>query len=493
MADKGFSSDFMVVQCYGGGIRVMSNSLNMSVLKLLLSADSNLTEISAQLGVPKTTVQACLSRLEAERILVSYPDARDSRSTRYSPSCTLIMSSGRFSEWETADYSDAVHNLYSDDAHVCNDTIMFYIYELDRHGICWHPFIISIGNAVGTMLEPECTRPGDVRDIVESVFGVELREFDSDGRLTFGLVSPIHRGMELIYMGFCVFGALAEILYLKSGRRYRYDPRVSRISDSEVLFIGEESPSTGFVVRPRDPRERDFRHYSMKDRFAILEAGGGNPVLVQNDTMLSILESIEEKPKSVGEIATELETRAVTIGSSVKRLVELGFVEPVAGRTIRNVKYRMVADRILEGDVADSGYVPGNVYDCITRFVDGETGFYQMVYEMNYFVLTCAGLRYDMLIYEVGRDAAIEIVRQNPGISAQEFLRLALKLYTKGRNPVRISSSIPVEFEIAVDPKADFNIETLYFRSLIKTGLREITGVEYPVWFKRVDRIDDSG
>lgn len=87
----------------------------------------------------------------------------------------------------------------------------------------------------------------------------------------------------------------------------------------------------------------------------------------------------------------------------------------------------------------------------------------------------------------------MEIVRQNPGISAQEFLRLALKLYTKGKNPVRISSSIPVEFEIAVDPKADFNIETLYFRSLIKTGLREITGVEYPVWFKRVDRIDDSG
>ena len=101
MADKEYSSDFKIIQRYGGGVCVVTNKLSLSILTLLISRDMNLTELSTGLGVSKTTVQANLCRLEEDGIIASYPDENDNRSIRYCSTFIPVFSSGRLKEWET--------------------------------------------------------------------------------------------------------------------------------------------------------------------------------------------------------------------------------------------------------------------------------------------------------------------------------------------------------------------------------------------------------
>ena len=108
-------------------------------------------------------------------------------------------------------------------------------------------------------------------------------------------------------------------------------------------------------------------------------------------------------------------------------------------------------------------------------------------------IVTNAGIRYDSILRGVGRDVALEVVKQNPGMTAMEFLALAPRLYKGGQEHTRLKSYVPLEFEIELEPgNVDFDLETSYFQSLIKEGLRVLTGVDYPVWFTKVDKVDKN-
>ncbi len=88
------------------------------------------------------------------------------------------------------------------------------------------------------------------------------------------------------------------------------------------------------------------------------------------------------------------------------------------------------------------------------------------------------------------KDVALEVVRQNPEMSARGFLDFAVKLCLGGGGKVALTSIIPVTFDICIQSSmVDFDLETAYFQTLVKIGLKKLTGVDYPVTF---DQVPDS-
>ncbi len=487
MADKEYSTQFRIVQRYSGGIRVITNSLSLSILKLLLSRDMNLTELATALKSPKTTVQISVSKLEQDGIVVSYPDENDKRSTKYASACVPLFNSGRGKEWQTFDYSKIVGNLCSKDAHVHTDAMLFYARKLDEYGICWHPFVIGFGDAVGTEIMKKCSDYNEAMALMSKIYEVEFIEFKVGDNFCMKIRSDKWIGLELLYAGYAIYGSFLYMAFKMSGHKYTREAKVSMVGDTECVFSTEFSGFTNNKIEMTYPVERDYLFYALKDRFAVYKPRNKDSVLIQNEIMLNTLQSLRGSPKTVTEIATQLGVVPVTINASIKKMIELGFVEPMDNSSSRNIKYKIVAKKVIEGNMDFARYIPGLMSTYIERFINGEKNLYQSLFELHYFVVTSSGIRYDSMLGEVGRDVALEVVRQNPDMTPREFLDFAIRLYVDWEGHVALRSIIPVTFDICLQPgMVDFDLETSYFQSLVKTGLKELTGVDYPVKFNQV-------
>lgn len=492
MANKEYSPRFKIIQRYGGGICVVTNGLSLSILELLYSRDMNLTEISSVLKTSKTTVQASLSKLEAEKVIESYPDRNDNRSTRYCSSFITLYSSGRVDEWGESDYADTVRNLCEDDAHVHTDAIIFYASKLNDHGICWHPFMLAVGDLVGMELIKRGPNPRDLASLMSETFGVEISDLIIDKELNMSIRSENRSGIELIYLGHAVLGCILHILFKKNGVKYNHMARTFGVNSHEYVFSTILTGPSSRDVSSTDPAAMDWTYHVLEQRFAIFQPEDADSILVENEVMLNIMDALERRPMTMNELSTELETRTVTVNASVKRMAELGLISPASGSGSRNTRFEISANRILMGRVEDARRMPGTLRSFVERFLDGESRFYEMVYEMHYFIVSSSGITYDSILDEVGRDVATEVVRQNPGMTAKEFVDMAPRLYIRNRRKVWIRSYIPVEFMIELEPMmVDFDLETSYFQSLVRTGLRLLTGVDYPVWFIRAQGSDE--
>ncbi len=487
MADKEYSTQFKIVQCYGGGIRVITNSLSLSILKLLLSRDMNLTEIATALGSPKTSVQINVSKMEQEGIVGSYPDENDKRSTRYVSACVPIFSSGRAKEWQVFDFSKIVRDFSSDDPRVYTDAMLFYGRKLDEYGICWHPFLIGFGDAVGTEVIKKCSTMDEALPLISEIYGVEFLEFKMDENLSMRLRSDRYEALELLYAGYAIFGTVLYLAFRLNGSKYHREAKVTTIGDTECVFSTELTCKKTANIEMKGTAQRDYQFYTLKDRFAIYQAKERKSILIQNEIMLDVLDTLRGSPRTVNEISTMIGIVPVTVNASIKKMVELGFVEPTSGSGTRNIKYVIVAKKVLDGNGELTHFIPMKMSTYLEDFLAGRKDFFQSIYELHYFLVNSAGIRYDSIIKEVGRDVALEVVKQNPDMTAREFLDFCVKLYIGWEGSVRMTSVIPVTFDIYYQSnKTDFELETGYFQSLVRTGLRELTGVEYPVKFNHV-------
>ena len=493
MADKEYSSDFKIIQRYGGGVCVVTNKLSLSILTLLISRDINLTELSTGLGVSKTTVQANLCRLEEDGIIASYPDENDNRSIRYCSTFIPVFSSGRLKEWENADYSKVVRDLYTEDAHVERDSLMFYACKLNDHNIRWNPFMISVGTTIGSELMSRGADLEDLEKLMSETYSAEVSELSMEGGLHMRLRSKDFYNMELVYLGYAVLGSLLHILFKQKKVKYSMEPRITFVNDYEYVFESDFTGSCFGGVGIPDAKSRGDRYHELKDRFAIYQPRHGDSILVKNAVMLDIMDCVSKEPKTVNDISTELGMKPVTVNASINKMLMLEFMEAADRSGIRNLRYGIIAEKILEGDARKARTLPENLRSFICRFLDGEVNLFEAVYDIHYLIVTNAGIRYDSILRGVGRDVALEVVKQNPGMTAMEFLALAPRLYKGGQEHTRLKSYVPLEFEIELEPgNVDFDLETSYFQSLIKEGLRVLTGVDYPVWFTKVDKVDKN-
>lgn len=278
MADKEYSSDFKIIQRYGGGVCVVTNKLSLSILTLLISRDMNLTELSTGLGVSKTTVQANLCRLEEDGIIASYPDENDNRSIRYCSTFIPVFSSGRLKEWENADYSKVVRDLYTEDAHVERDSLMFYACKLNDHNIRWNPFMISVGTTIGSELMSRGADLEDLEKLMSETYSVEVSELSMEGGLHMRLRSKDFYNMELVYLGYAVLGSLLHILFKQKKVKYSMEPRITFVNDYEYVFESDFTGSCFGGVGIPDAKFRGNKYHELKDRFAIYQPRHGETV-----------------------------------------------------------------------------------------------------------------------------------------------------------------------------------------------------------------------
>lgn len=490
MADKEYSPRFRIIQRFCGGIYVVTNVLSLSITKMLESRDMNLTELSNALNVSKTTVQAKLCKLESEKIIASYPDELDSRSIKYCGTFMTLYSSGLNEEWSRMDFTDAITDLYSERPRTHADAVLLYASKLGDHNICWHPFMLGIGEFIGIELMKKSLNHSDLDGLLSNTFDVDASVFSSNDELIVTVHSDDRSGVELTYIGYSILGCLLHILFVRNGAKYDLEADVESDSRNGCTLRTRLIGLSKMDIFIADPETRDSSYHILKERFAIYQPRGKDSILVENEIMLNILRALESRPMTVNEISSELKTRSVTINASIKRMIDLGFVDAIENDRVRNARYRIIADKILIGDAEYANELPGNIRDYIERFLDKETEFYEMVYELHYFVVSSAGIEYAPILAEIGKEVATEVVRQNPEMTAMEFIDMVSNLFISNRKQVVLKSYVPVEFLIRLESEMkDFELETSYFQSLVRTGLRLITGVEYPVWFTQADSL----
>lgn len=488
MADKEYSSSFRIIQRFRGGICVVTNGLSLSIIRMLESRDMNLTELSIALDASKTTVQTKLSKLESERIIASYPDERDSRSTKYCCTFLTLYSSGLNDEWSRVDFTDAVVDLYSENPRTHVDAVLLYASKLGDHNICWHPFMLAVGEFIGIELMRRHPDQQDLDTLLSDTFDVYVTASYPRNGLNVVVRSEDRSGVELAYLGYSVLGCLQHILFKRNGSRYDPEADVESADGREFTLRARLTGNSKMHASVADPESRSSSFHILEERFAIYQPPDGESVLVENEIMLNILRTLESGPMTVNELSSELDLRPVTVNSSIRRMIELGFVDAAESDRVRNARYRLIADRILIGDAKDANGLPGSTHDYIERFLDRESEFYETIYELHHFIVSSAGIGYGRLLAEIGKEVGTEVVRQNPGMTAKEFIDMVSNLFISRRTHIVLRSYVPIEFLIRLDPgMIDFELETSYFQSLVRTGLRLITGVEYPVWFTRTD------
>lgn len=492
MADKGYSHSFRVMLKHDGGIKIVTNALSMKILKLILARDMNLTEIANSLGVAKSTVQAGLSRLETDGLITSFQDEEDSRCVTYTINSAPIYTSYRFVS-NPPGYAEAVDDICLFGHDIYSDAMVFYSTKLREYGICIHPFLLDIGNSIGVHVVDRVDS-GNMREILEDVYGVTLGEFSIGDSVTFRIKSGEILGEALTFIGFVILGTIQMILYRRERVKIDREPKITSVSSHEYIFETVRTGSTQSRFEMKEPMQRDWKFYRVEDRFAVYCIDNGPSYMVQNEMMLDILAALEDGPRTVNELSAALDTRSVTIHASMSKMADVGFVEQVDSNETRNVRYRLRSKRVLGGDTDRSSFVPGTLDDILERFLGKEISLYRTIFDAQFFILTGAGVDYITVMKDIGADLAMQVIRSRPGITAEEFLDVVTFMSPEPDCDVILRSLIPVRLEV-VKAESILNPEGVatYIRSIAETGLREITGSPYPVEVVAVDGEGKTG
>ena len=491
MADKEYAYNFKMVLRYTGGIKIITNSQSLSVLTLLLSSDMNLTDIANRIGFPKTSILATLNRLESEQLIKSFEDPNDSRSVLYTSTCIPIYSSGHVKDWDDAMLIKARSDVAQEDANPNRDAIIFYASNLNAHNICFHPFLLGLGATIGTYIQQTMFEEPEKwsREAFEKMFGAKITGMTMDNRLSFTIKSEKAELMELAYIGYVLLGTFMHLAYVNNSMKYQRDARVIKINDNEYLFETYGSGINQQILEMTECDKRDWKFYSLLDKFAVIKNGVGSHLVITNDIMLQILQCIEKGPKTVNEISMEMSARPVTIHASMKKLQELHLVKPTDESDTRNVKYELSSRFILSGDNMEAKYLPGNTAEMVQKFMDGEISLFDLISELNYFILCSAGIQFLSLMDETGSKLATGFIEDNPGITAEDFLKISCRLYINRSHKVRLKSMVPVVYEVYCPEVAPEDFEGLvsYFKNMVMTGLKMLTGFDYPVTIERAE------
>lgn len=486
MADKGYNSDFRLMLRYDGGLRVVTNGLSIRILELLIHGDMNLTEVSRSLGSPKTTVQANLCRLEEDGMLTTYPDEDDSRSVIYCINCTPIYTSHHSQNPGRGSYLSAVSDptAYGKDPH--GEAMMIYATKMAEYGICITPMLIDIGGCIGTHISDRVTDMTSIGKALNRIFDVGISEIRLEEEVSFRVESGSMPPMIIEFTGYIIFGALMRILS-GNGTRVDLDPEVRSLGDRGFLFgssVVSKVPSGKYMA---GSDRRDCRFYRLDDRFAIYGSQGRDPLVLQNDIMLDIMHAMESGPLTANDVSSSCGIKPVTVHASIKKLVDIGLLEPMGQSEMRNVRYRPTMRNVLRGETSDAICSEFTVDDHLEKFLSKDISLFRLIYDTQYFMLTSAGISYNNIMDGIGSELGRTMVSNNPGIKAEDFLRMAAELPFYPGCVVRLVSFIPVEFTVFKNGDLQ-NFEGFrnLFTALTETGLEEITGMHYPVKVTRL-------
>lgn len=470
-----------------GRICVLTNGLSITILRMLMRGDTTLMKVLDATGVAKSTAKSNLASLVSRGLISTRRSDTDRRVLYYTLTSYLLFGSESIPQIPDEVIDAAVLDLASANPNRTADGMILFCDAMGRYGINVYSASYRLGVVIGHSILSQGNHPTaeSFRDAVLARFGIDvdaeiLRMDDDILEISFSRreTPPL---AFLMSLG-SVLGALNVYSLATKGFSY------ARVFDMEW-----ESNDRGVMTAPRfqgvipegmEPSggPADGAVLSMDGPFAVYRIGD-RTLVVDNDTMMGILDDIEKAPNTIPRIADATGILTITVSVAMKKLVDAGFAEGDGARS--NVLYSPRGRRVINGVPVDFG--GARPFDDILATVESSDYAYS-VFEHLACAMSAVGVDFDGTLYDIGANVGRRFVALNPGIGSEEFLHMIPRMMCLYDYEVGLRSSNPAVFAVGnvkdafAGPKQMGALHS-YITGMVHGGLGSLTGERPPVKF----------
>lgn len=494
MAESEYGDRFELFLTPDMGMKHVTNATSIEIVGLVRRGECTVTDVAERLRIPKSSAQASLAKLVRMGILGSAQSETDGRKVvYYIRAYTFLRSSGRMEPWMAESRRAAMRNILSG-RDTYNSAIVQFTVTAMELGVDTSPFLFEIGNAMAYYMKDGLKDLDDdsllarLREIFDVADDVEMR-VSAGNAFTMEMSSDRNIAFEAFMLMNTMSGLLFAVYPLRTGVFYsgQSELEVSRDGCSARL----RACRVDGAIRERHLMplaDRSPGYYRMDDPMMILRVGE-RTILFGNGTMVSIISELRSGDSTIPIIASKLGLPPVTVSSSMGRLASLGAVEQV-GREGRTITYRLAGTVIVDRSASVDTVYP-DLYRAIDHLRTRELSNTETLYAIFALSCTMAGMEYGAILSAVGRTMGEFILEENPGISAEGFVRAACGAMVRKSARAEVDSMIPLSVTVHI-PGDEMNPvyrghTVIYLSSVLKTGIAAITGMDYPVSVQVVD------
>ncbi|AMK13777.1 ArsR family transcriptional regulator [methanogenic archaeon mixed culture ISO4-G1] len=479
MTDFGYSSDYSIFLTRNEGVQIVTNDLSLKILNEMRFREVSPTSMAMELGLPKSTIQANISKLLHMGILCQDENKEDSRGVIYRIDAIQVFGSYMDTKWQLNVRTASASRILSKGRCTSREDLSLYGVSLTESGLDIVQGLFSVGSS----LMPDTPDYSDwesikrnilkqssdrgMKVLIEDRSGLKLK-FRSEGDENIADVSLI------------VVPMLGGIV---SRSKDLLGYHLSKDIDLEIEDYGREVTMTVKPFVGQDYVRSGFRHHNMSDfkvdqPFAIYSIDD-KAVLFTNSTMISVLNSLTEGSKSVNELTAAIGIPKATVYASLVKLMEMGAIN-VDENQKNPKKYSLDSDPVLfckEPEVTNCN----KLAEIRERFIRGEIDYYSAVIGYAMEATKCMGVEFDRMFSKAGRTTAKSVIDLHPDITPQNFVDISCSMVSYP-DQATVVSYIPLKIDVTLSPHTLWRSWPSYFvKGFIENGLLNLTGDKYKV------------
>ncbi len=489
MADIEYSNEYSVYMT-PNGIRFLTNKVSIKIMGLLTVSERTVTEIAEILELSKSSIQSNMMKLARWELVVSNVDPADKRRVIYTISAMLLFKSAIPDDKLESETEDLIRHIISRDGDYFKNMILLTGIMPYRHGSTILPLMARVSGMVASRFLPRMKNMSGadklavMQEFSRSI-GFPKTEVKMGERVTVRMdcngVSDIEsRVLRGLFAGF-----FNRYLYSEYGCWY-YQTTHDITEDGFLVlefakYIGDDTYLNQLITDTPDNNKRNDWQFCIMSK-------GSETILFGNETQIKILGLLQGKKKSLKDISDELGIPPVTVHMNISKLMEVGVV--VADNVTRSkyVFYTLDASPIavpvgkedgtfnkLKRQIDESNTEPSKFFEILSLFVIG--------------IFRDAGIDVQFMLEKAGSNTASVYCKDNPDVTAQEFLEFVCDLSSGTGSKLTVNTYIPLCFNIdGID--GDLNRARYMapmYKGMVETGLNLITGDIYRVSFKCAD------
>lgn len=489
MADLEYGSEFAIYITKDQGLRFFTNSMLIRIADLLTGREMTISDLANELGLPRSTIQSGVKRLNDVGVIGTRRDKSDARKI-YCWICSLrVVSSIR----PDADgISDAVLMNRRGEASPLYDAIFVFLSEMRVHGVDLSGILTEAGFAVGSLYRPlfDTMSLQEISEHISVMSGLGCPVRIDAGPEKLEVEVGPGNVADILLRRHVMMGFVLRVLNCRFGGFYsmKYSIEVSEDGRTATfrshLYSSQRPP-----VLSASYSERTAQFYSVPAPFAVVFANDKTPYLISNRGMIDVMRILADNCFSVQEISAATGMPEITVHSVISRLESIGVVEcSVHSRTMT---YRL-SSRTLVRAISTPAEPPPPIVQGDSQLT--KLFFSNIVYRYLLWVADSFAIGSSAMFRAAGSAVARIVMEKTPPMSAQDFLDYVCDIFSGDGVDVKLVSYIPVNlvFRSGMQDLRFGDQMSEYLKALVTECLKIITGDEYRVIIdmRQINRAD---
>jgi DNA-binding MarR family transcriptional regulator/predicted hydrocarbon binding protein len=482
MADIEYS-DHYAIFVTDGGVRYLTNPVSISIMDILQRSEMTSSEIALELNLSKSSIQSNMMKLSRWQLVNSYQDADDKRKVVYYPSSFKCLESVEVRpEILRAEKTIVERIVLNQKGHDSAILMLTSIIPLSV-GISIDPLLERCGRLSAHYMWKKFSNMDDeqfIRAITEiynrasfPTINVTLNGKD----MTVEQTHHSQTSRESLISTRLMIGSLCQFMMERTGDPYHLDS-VEEKDDTTYLIIKPYNccckVNKGILASEEIREDRPYAIYLV----------GNRSILFGNETQIRILELLKEGKRSLKQLSEQLDIPPVTVHMNIAKLMETGAISSDNDTRSKYVYYDLQAIPMLIPAKMEKGCT-SLVEEMFRSLADHPSDYYRYAFKYVTCALRLTGIDGTGLMYRTGSEFAKAMVSHDLNIEPEVFLDKACGINIGYDLNTKVLSRIPLKININRNRIGDMEFRHIssFYEGLIKSGLKELTGTDYNVFF----------